>query len=285
MRRRAARGRTGGSARRSRRSAVAAGEEGPVAAAAGRTAGPGCQVPRYTRRMSRIGRPPIVVTRAELFWLTVGLWMGGVCLLALLPVVLMPRLGPALGLGAPTCCSSWLAAAAANHAARPGPAGRVCADAGARGHRGDRRLLRARGAARARPPRGMTLGGGGTVRRPLYSGRARARHRLRSAANRAGPQRRRGTLASPWRVLERPPSEPETVRLVCRRNRPACGRRRRTGGGRRRLAAPARRLAQRADAASSRRSRARSQAAAGVAGSAAGRAIELARGRVAPAAQ
>ena len=37
----------------------------------------------------------LVVTPTELFWLTAGLWMGGVCLLALLPVMLMPRLGPA----------------------------------------------------------------------------------------------------------------------------------------------------------------------------------------------
>ncbi len=40
----------------------------------------------------------LVVTPAELFWITVGLWVGGVCLLALLPVILMPRLGPALAL-------------------------------------------------------------------------------------------------------------------------------------------------------------------------------------------
>ena len=40
----------------------------------------------------------LVVTPAELFWITAGLWIGGVCLLALLPVMLMPRLGPALGL-------------------------------------------------------------------------------------------------------------------------------------------------------------------------------------------
>ena len=43
-------------------------------------------------------RPPLIVTGAELFWLTVGLWTSGVCLLALLPVMLMPRLGPAIGL-------------------------------------------------------------------------------------------------------------------------------------------------------------------------------------------
>ncbi len=40
----------------------------------------------------------LVVTPAELFWLTAGLWMGGVCLLALMPVILAPRLGPAMGL-------------------------------------------------------------------------------------------------------------------------------------------------------------------------------------------
>ncbi len=38
---------------------------------------------------------PLVVSSAELFWLTAGLWLGGVCLLALMPVILMPRLGPA----------------------------------------------------------------------------------------------------------------------------------------------------------------------------------------------
>ena len=41
---------------------------------------------------------PLVVSPSELFWLTVGLWLGGVCLLALVPVILMPRLGPATGL-------------------------------------------------------------------------------------------------------------------------------------------------------------------------------------------
>ncbi|MEZ5293025.1 MAG: hypothetical protein R2745_18230 [Vicinamibacterales bacterium] len=41
---------------------------------------------------------PVVVTPVELFWLTAGLWVSGICLLALLPVVLMPRVGPAAGL-------------------------------------------------------------------------------------------------------------------------------------------------------------------------------------------
>lgn len=42
--------------------------------------------------------PVVVVTPAELFWLTAGAWLGGICLLALVPVLLMPRLGPAAGL-------------------------------------------------------------------------------------------------------------------------------------------------------------------------------------------
>lgn len=40
----------------------------------------------------------IPITQTELFWLTAGLWMSGICLLALLPVLLMPRLGQAGGL-------------------------------------------------------------------------------------------------------------------------------------------------------------------------------------------
>jgi hypothetical protein len=44
------------------------------------------------------GDGPLLVTPAELFWLTVGLWVGGVCLLALVPVLMMPRLGPAVSL-------------------------------------------------------------------------------------------------------------------------------------------------------------------------------------------
>lgn len=38
---------------------------------------------------------PMTVTPTEFFWLTVGLWLGGACVLALVPVLLMPRLGPA----------------------------------------------------------------------------------------------------------------------------------------------------------------------------------------------
>jgi len=41
---------------------------------------------------------PVTVTPAELFWITAGAWLSGACLLALLPVLLAPRLGPAAGL-------------------------------------------------------------------------------------------------------------------------------------------------------------------------------------------
>jgi len=40
---------------------------------------------------------PIVISRAELLWLTAGTWLGGVCLLTVLPLLLFPRLGTAAG--------------------------------------------------------------------------------------------------------------------------------------------------------------------------------------------
>jgi hypothetical protein len=44
--------------------------------------------------------PPLIqLSRSELVMLSIGMWLSGVCLLALMPVVLMPRLGPAFGLG------------------------------------------------------------------------------------------------------------------------------------------------------------------------------------------
>jgi len=44
--------------------------------------------------------PPalVAVTPAELFWITAGSWLSGACLLALMPILLAPRLGPAAGL-------------------------------------------------------------------------------------------------------------------------------------------------------------------------------------------
>lgn len=35
----------------------------------------------------------IVISRAELVWLTLGTWVGGIFILTLLPVLLIPRLG------------------------------------------------------------------------------------------------------------------------------------------------------------------------------------------------
>ncbi|MGQ0736087.1 MAG: hypothetical protein ACT4QD_20845 [Acidobacteriota bacterium] len=43
---------------------------------------------------------PILISPAELRWLTVGVWVGGVFILTLLPVLLIPRVGLALGIGA-----------------------------------------------------------------------------------------------------------------------------------------------------------------------------------------
>ena len=35
----------------------------------------------------------VVISRAELLWLTLGTWVGGVFILTLLPVLLIPRIG------------------------------------------------------------------------------------------------------------------------------------------------------------------------------------------------
>lgn len=42
--------------------------------------------------------PPIVISRAELLWLTFGTWVGGIFILTLLPVLLIPRLGIPAGM-------------------------------------------------------------------------------------------------------------------------------------------------------------------------------------------
>ncbi|MCA1583393.1 MAG: hypothetical protein LC791_01000 [Acidobacteria bacterium] len=43
---------------------------------------------------------PIHLSRAEFLWLTTGVWIGGIFILALLPLVLIPRLGIPLGVAA-----------------------------------------------------------------------------------------------------------------------------------------------------------------------------------------
>ena len=42
----------------------------------------------------------ITISRAELLWITFGTWLGGVFILALLPVILIPRLGIPMGMAA-----------------------------------------------------------------------------------------------------------------------------------------------------------------------------------------
>jgi hypothetical protein len=43
---------------------------------------------------------PVTLSRAELLWITFGTWLGGVFILAFLPVILIPRLGIPTGMGA-----------------------------------------------------------------------------------------------------------------------------------------------------------------------------------------
>jgi len=43
--------------------------------------------------------PPIAISRGELLWLTISTWVGGLFLLTLLPVLVIPRLGIPLGMG------------------------------------------------------------------------------------------------------------------------------------------------------------------------------------------
>ena len=40
----------------------------------------------------------VIISRAELLWLTLGTWVGGVFILTLLPVLLIPRLGIPAGM-------------------------------------------------------------------------------------------------------------------------------------------------------------------------------------------
>ena len=40
---------------------------------------------------------PIVLSPVEFYWLTLGVWVGGIFILTLMPVLLIPRLGIPLG--------------------------------------------------------------------------------------------------------------------------------------------------------------------------------------------
>ena len=187
--------------------------------------------------------------------LSVGMWLCGVCLLALLPVVLMPRIGPAPGLGVTYLLFfvAWQ------------PLQRVTQRAwGPRTAFVRTMALVGTAAVVAYYLREALLelvAPGGMIGAAPYTRSVRAlgidygARRLGLALSDAS-----GTLASPWRVIERPPSEAETVRMMLRRDRQAGGRGRRAGGGGDRLAAAARRLADRQDAAASRPSPAPSSA-------------------------
>jgi hypothetical protein len=41
----------------------------------------------------------VTISRFELLWITLGMWVGGVFILTLAPVLLIPRLGIPLGMG------------------------------------------------------------------------------------------------------------------------------------------------------------------------------------------
>lgn len=40
----------------------------------------------------------VIISRGELLWITISTWLGGVFMLTLLPMLLVPRFGIALGL-------------------------------------------------------------------------------------------------------------------------------------------------------------------------------------------
>ena len=42
----------------------------------------------------------VLVTTGEILWLSLGVWLAGTCLLALMPVILIPRLGMGAGVAA-----------------------------------------------------------------------------------------------------------------------------------------------------------------------------------------
>jgi hypothetical protein len=44
--------------------------------------------------------PGVLVTPGEILWLSLGVWLAGTCLLALMPVILIPRLGMGAGVAA-----------------------------------------------------------------------------------------------------------------------------------------------------------------------------------------
>ena len=47
-----------------------------------------------------IDPPGVRVTPREILWLSIGVWLAGTCLLALMPVILIPRIGMGPGVAA-----------------------------------------------------------------------------------------------------------------------------------------------------------------------------------------
>jgi len=58
--------------------------------------GPSFSSPAPTSTPDR-GRGAIVLSPGEFLWLTLGVWVGGIFILTLLPVLLIPRIGMPLG--------------------------------------------------------------------------------------------------------------------------------------------------------------------------------------------
>ena len=60
--------------------------------------GPGPNMPSPVEpHAPDLPRGTIMMTAAEFLWLTLGVWVGGIFILALMPVLLIPRLGMPLG--------------------------------------------------------------------------------------------------------------------------------------------------------------------------------------------
>lgn len=56
------------------------------------------QAPPPSSPVSPSAQRAILVTPGEFYWLTLGVWVGGIFILTVMPALLMPRLGVALGI-------------------------------------------------------------------------------------------------------------------------------------------------------------------------------------------
>jgi hypothetical protein len=53
--------------------------------------------PQPTVSLDPTGRPGLLISLREFQWLTLGVWVGGIFILTLMPMLLIPRVGMALG--------------------------------------------------------------------------------------------------------------------------------------------------------------------------------------------